>query len=778
MYVGASCERFTFLTAVTAFFGLAFAFGARSSMTAYASAPMQGMNSTRLPSAASPITKQKAKKRRRSFDSGLTRLDPPAWELLRQQENEDSVQSELTSRQDIPDSALLEPNSQVRLQQLDLSCWQESLLNDGARDYAAARNSHFYGLKVQGIEQRAKQLCSALGQTFGSRIQILDLSQSPDLDDNSLNTVATTFAVLQQLRLNHCPGITNAGLKAVARRRAASLLEISVAHCIQITDEAIEVLVQSCPRLQSIDISGCSGVFDRSLIALAKLRSLKCVQLNGCSNITDSAVTALLLSFSAGVISSIGLVGCSALIDESLRHMYEQRTISGYKRHSYCKQLHSLTLGATANVTDQTVRRIAAACSSLQLLHLIDMPQVGSDDTLAIIGDIATLTELQLCGLQRVSDGGIHALFNSLAPPALTTLNLQRCTKVTDASLQCIAQKCGSQLTTLLLEGSTGITDIGLKALAAAAETSFDLHTLSISRLSITDDGVRVLLRQCLNLQELTLARCTHVTEKCLQPLRRLHKLKHLNLTGCKGISSFDSLHALPTVTELNLSDNVQLTDSGLANIITIAPALQKLVVSKCTTLAAAGVTSAIQNCFNITMIDTTGCYSNTTASASQTAVMVPESSISDSNLMHIDDNTCDDTVPHMFLAPAHAAVHGFDGYRCNGKLKQQHARYTERKLRMTYLSSILLIQRWWRHHTNYIQTAAVAEQQQHRQALAAFRIQTCVLRFLARYRLQRQTARKQMMVDAIRGWRVIATVLRKARRADIHYHHTLVSNM
>jgi Leucine Rich repeat len=721
-------------------------------MTAYTSAPMQGMNSTGL-SAASPA-KLKAKKRRRSNDSGLVRLDPPAWQQLRQQDNELGVNNELLSRQDIPDSALLQSNSQVRLQRLDLSCWQESLLHDGAREYVAARNSDFYDLKVQGIEQRGRQLCSALGQTFGSHIQILDLSQSPDLDDNCLNTIATTFEVLQQLRTDHCPGTTNAGLKAVARRRGASLLNISVAHCAHITDEAIEVLVQSCPRLQSMDISGCSGVFDRSLIALAKLRSLKCIQLNDCSNITDSAVTVLLLSLSAGIIRSVGLLGCSALTDESLRHMYEQRTISGYKRHSYCKQLQSLKLGATANVTDNTVRRIAAACTSLQSLHMIDMPQVGSDDTLATIGDISTLTDLQLCGLHRVSDTGIHALFKGLTPPALTTLNLQRCTKVTDASLQCIAQKCGPQLTTLLLEGSTGITDSGVKALAAAA-TGFDLHTLSLSRLGITDDGLRVLLRQCLNLQEMTLARCTRITEKCLQPLRRLHKLKHLDLTGCKSISSFDSLHDLPAVTELNLSDNTQLTDSGLAYVISIAPALEKLIISKCTTLTAAGVTSSIQHCLHITMIDTTGCYSNETAGTSQTAVvMVPESSSShsDSNLTQSDDDTCIDTVPHMFLTPARAAVHGFDGYVCNGNLKQQHARYTERRLRMTYLCSVLLIQRWWRHHTTTTKTAAVAEQEQRKQALAAFRIQTCVLRFLARYRVQRRTKRKQMMVHAIRG--------------------------
>jgi F-box and leucine-rich repeat protein 2/20 len=746
-------------------------------MIAHASAPTQGMSSIRLPSTAS--TKLKAKKRRRSNDSDLARLDPPAWEQLRQQDNQQGVKNELISRQDIPDSALLQPNSQVRLQHLDLSCWQESLLHDGAREYVAARNSDFYDLKVQGIEQRGRQLCSAIGQTLGSHIQTLDLSQSPDLDDNCLNTIATTFGVLQQLRLNHCPSITNAGLKAVARRRGASLLNISVAHCAHITDEAIEVLVQSCPRLQSIDISGCCGVFDRSLIALAKLRSLKCIQLNDCSNITDSAVTVLLLSLSAGIIRDIGLLGCSTLTDESLRHIYEQRTISGYKRHNYCKQLQTLKLGATANVTDQTVRRIAAACTSLQSLHLIDMPQVGSDDTLATISDISALTDLQLCGLQRVSDAGIHALFSGLNPPALFTLNLQRCIKVTDASLECIAQKCGSQLTMLLLEGSTGITDSGLKVLATAG-TGFDLHTLSLSRLSITDDGIRILLRQCLHLQQLTLAKCTHITEKCLQPLRRLHKLNHLDLTGCKSISSFDSLLALPAVTELNLSDNVQLTDRGLANVISIVPALEKLVVSKCTTLTAAGVTAAMQNCLNIMMIDTTGCYSNETASASQAAVMVPESSSShsDSNLMQVDDDTCDDTVPHMFLVPARAAVHGFDGYVCNGNMKQHHARYTERKLRMTHLSSILLIQRWWRHHTNTLQIAAVAEQEQHKHALAAFRIQTCVLRFLARYRLQRRAKRKQMMVHAIRDWHVIAVALRKARRADIHYHRILVSNM
>jgi F-box and leucine-rich repeat protein GRR1 len=129
------------------------------------------------------------------------------------------------------------------------------------------------------------------GRTY-EHLRILDLTSCAELTDRAVERIVEVAPRLRNLVLAKCRNITDAAVYAIARL-GKNLHYVHLGHCGNITDDAVKRLVQACNRIRYIDLGCCMHLTDDSVTRLAQLPKLKRIGLVKCSNITDDSVLAL-----------------------------------------------------------------------------------------------------------------------------------------------------------------------------------------------------------------------------------------------------------------------------------------------------------------------------------------------------------------------------------------------------------------------------------------------------------------------------------------------------
>lgn len=129
-----------------------------------------------------------------------------------------------------------------------------------------------------------------------------------------------------------------------------------------------------------------------------------------------------------------------------------------------CIRLRELALSGN-NVTDATVKFLAAACGQLQVLLLDNCKGVTDEAIVALAAACHQLQRLDLDNCYGVTDGSVRLLATSCTQ--LQWLSLENCSLVTDASVALLAEHC-SQLRKLWLSGCSGVTDTSVRLLATS----------------------------------------------------------------------------------------------------------------------------------------------------------------------------------------------------------------------------------------------------------------------------------------------------------------------
>ncbi|CDS40989.1 leucine rich repeats containing F box [Echinococcus multilocularis] len=91
------------------------------------------------------------------------------------------------------------------------------------------------------------------------RLRVLDLCGLAVVGDNSLQALATSCPLLEELDIS-CTSVTETGLLCLANAPAASLRSLRISFCPRITANAIEKLVVSCPKLTHLSLYGFSWI--------------------------------------------------------------------------------------------------------------------------------------------------------------------------------------------------------------------------------------------------------------------------------------------------------------------------------------------------------------------------------------------------------------------------------------------------------------------------------------------------------------------------------------
>ena len=123
-------------------------------------------------------------------------------------------------------------------------------------------------------------------------LRILDLTACPNVTDLAVERIIDAAPRLRILVLAKCIEITDRAVYAITKL-GKNLHDIHLGRCGHITDEALKELVKHCSRIRYIDLAGCVRVTDLSVKLLSTLPKLRRIGLVKCQAITDQSIRAL-----------------------------------------------------------------------------------------------------------------------------------------------------------------------------------------------------------------------------------------------------------------------------------------------------------------------------------------------------------------------------------------------------------------------------------------------------------------------------------------------------
>lgn len=574
----------------------------------------------------------------------------------------------------VPDRVLFEQYSNRPLTTVDLSIWQDQLSTATVQD-VLRRNNSFSKLVLHGVRRRSDML-ALIARHFGRNVQDLDVSDSAVVDVNWLKTLgaATDCPAITTLTAARCVGITDKAIEIFARKKGPVLRALNVPGCEDVSDDGIEFVAKHCNGLRSIDLSGCPRVRERSVFALSALTGLQDVALDDCVEVSDDALRQLFTGVTQ--LKSLSIKGCASVTEGGLRFMHEMPVPWGTRKHRNCALLLTFRIGRNSHISDDFIIVLTVICPHLRVLEVTGCPLVGGDQAMGKIGGLLELEEITLEALPRVSDQGIREFFCDLPRRALKRLSLAGCTKVTDVSLKYIAKNARS-LQELHLDRNVSVTDHGLGYLSKGLAAN--LRILQATHLGmLSDNGVRLLARKCLQLTDIDLSYCLRITPACLPTLRRLRRLDTLGLSRCHGLFGIGGVdagvggscgsgessrrHTSPldaaefyNLRRLELAEQPELTDAALRTVAERnCKSLAVLNVSGCSKITAGGVVEALKFLPLLKRLDVTGCDRITTGDIDGFAKCVS---------------------PALLLSYANVKIDGFDGLHCYASARDARSR-------------------------------------------------------------------------------------------------------
>ncbi|KAI4743967.1 ubiquitin ligase complex F-box protein, partial [Aureobasidium sp. EXF-8846] len=181
-----------------------------------------------------------------------------------------------------------------------------------------------------------------------SHLLEIDLYDLPLLESESITALLTQCRQLRELRLARCPLITDQAFLQLPSKAAPfdALRILDLTDCQELTDKAIDKIVQTCPKLRNLILAKCRQLTDRAVWAITKLgRNLHYIHLGHCARITDASIIALAKSCTR--IRYIDLACCSNLTDQSITQL------------ANLPKLKRVGLVKCAAITDRSIHALA-----------------------------------------------------------------------------------------------------------------------------------------------------------------------------------------------------------------------------------------------------------------------------------------------------------------------------------------------------------------------------------------------------------------------------------
>ncbi|KAI8979835.1 hypothetical protein BDF20DRAFT_941034 [Mycotypha africana] len=269
--------------------------------------------------------------------------------------------------------------------------------------------------------------------------------------------------------------------------------------------------------------------------------------------ITDNAAKAI-----AEVVGNrprrLSLSQCFYITDDGFENMIKDM-----------KNVEAMDLNSCWLLTDRSLNRLAEACPHL--------------------------TKLDLSNCRKISDIGIFKLLDRKAAynyPQLEELRLSYCKKLTDMAMGHLVEFCSQTLRSLNIQRCTRITDQGFKKWADSTAPFSSLQYLNLTDCSfLTDQAVAYLVAAAPNLKDLSLSFCCALSDRAIESLISLPQLTSLDASFCGAAISDISIKQLlssisiQNLSSLNLRGCVRITDLCIETILNSVH-INQLNISQC----------------------------------------------------------------------------------------------------------------------------------------------------------------------------------------------------
>lgn len=383
-------------------------------------------------------------------------------------------------------------------------------------------------------------------------------------------------------------------------------------------------LVLNCSYLVEIDLSNGTELGDSAAKAVAEAKNLERLWLGRCKMITDIGI---------GCIA----VGCRKLRLVNLKWCLGVGDLGVGLIALKCNQIRSLDLSFLP-ITNKCLPAI------LKLQHLEDLVLEGcfgiDDDNLLVINQgCRSLKTLDMSSCQNVSHVGLSSLTsgsgclqqlilrddNPVTPAlveglqklsVLQSIKLDGCF-VTCSGLEAIGNWC-VLLKELSLSKCSGVTDEGLSFVVTKHK---GLRKLDITCCrNITDVSIDRITESCTKLTSLRMESCTRVLREAFVLIgQRCHFLEELDLTDNEiDDKGLESISRCTKLSSLKLGICLNITEKGLSHIGTCCSKLKELDLYRCVGVADSGISAIAYACTGLEMINIAYCKSITDISLIQ----------------------------------------------------------------------------------------------------------------------------------------------------------------
>eukprot|EP00252_Welwitschia_mirabilis_P006438 TRINITY_DN17322_c0_g1_i1.p1 TRINITY_DN17322_c0_g1~~TRINITY_DN17322_c0_g1_i1.p1 ORF type:complete len:468 (+),score=57.69 TRINITY_DN17322_c0_g1_i1:73-1476(+) len=338
-----------------------------------------------------------------------------------------------------------------------------------------------------------------------------------------------------------------------------------------------------------------------------------------------------------------------------------------------CTALKALRLNFTPRITGCGILSLVVGCKNLSALHLTRCLNVSSGEWLEYLGRLESLEDLAIKNCRAIGEGDLTKiglgwrrlkrlqfevdvnyrymkLYGCLSAErwqkqlisceALEDLSLVNCLISPGRGLACVLGQCQS-LVKLHLNMCVGLRDNDLiclsqhcrklKSLSLRVPSDFSVPILMSNPLRLTDDSLKSIAQNCLELEEVsiafadgdfpslssfTLAGILSLIEGCPIKVLALDRVYSFNDIGMEALSAapfleeFELIHCqevtdeglqlvknFPHLTVLRLCSCLGITDIGLKPLVG-SHKLQTLRVEDCPQISEKGIEGAAKNLF------------------------------------------------------------------------------------------------------------------------------------------------------------------------------------
>ncbi|CAH8335790.1 unnamed protein product [Eruca vesicaria subsp. sativa] len=377
----------------------------------------------------------------------------------------------------------------------------------------------------------------------------LTLEACSSIGDEGIQAVARSCSKLKSVSIKNCPLVRDQGIAALLSNTTYSLKKLKL-QMLNVTDVSLAVVGHYGLSVTELVLAGLSHVTEKGFwvmgngIGLQKLNSLT---ITACQGVTDMGIESVgkgcpnmkkALISKSPLLSDKGLVsfakGSLSLESVQLEECHRVTQFGFFGSLLNCgAKLKAFSMVNCLGIRDLTTGLPASShCSGLRSLSVRNCPGFG-DANLAAVGKLCPqLEDIELCGLKGVTESGFLHLLQS----SLVKVNFSGCSSLTDRVVSAISVRNGWTLEALNMDGCTKISDASLVSIAANCQI---LSDLDLSKCSVSDSGIQALASSGkLKLQILSMAGCSMVTDKSLPAIVKLGStLLGLNLQQCRSIS-------------------------------------------------------------------------------------------------------------------------------------------------------------------------------------------------------------------------------------------------